>query len=711
MRPIRNQRLHGAALALAFTAGLAACSDDDKNPTTTEDPTVASIVVSSEDFETLEAALVAAELVETLSGSGPFTVFAPTDAAFEALPAGALEALLADKDALTDVLTYHVVSGSVNAAQVATLESATTLQGEDIEIAVVDGKVVLNGTVNVTMTDIQAKNGIIHVIDAVLMPPEPGPTTNTIADIVTTNPDFSTLASAVSAAGLGTTLAGTGPFTVFAPTNAAFAALPEGTLEALLADTEALTDVLLYHAIVGAEVKAETVVTLPRATAANEVDIKITVTNGEVFLNDTVKVTATDIEADNGIIHVIDAVLVPPPTLAGHLDSPDFTLLKTAVTAAELTATLDGEDQYTVFAPTNAAIQAIGSAEQLQALLGNKPKLTDLLLHHVVAGKKYASEVVAATSLEMANGLTLPITTEGGAKIGNAMIVTTDVYARNGVIHVIDAVLVPPPTIAEVVATDANFSTLLAAVSAAELVETLNGPGPFTVFAPTNAAFAKIAEADLNALLANEEMLTDVLLYHVLDGTNLASAVAAATHFTMKNGALAPVKVDGSASIAGSVITTTDIRVRNGVIHVIDTVMMPPPTIAEIVADNPDFSTLLTAVGAAELATTLDEGGPFTVFAPTNAAFAAVPSDALTALLADKDALTDVLLYHVFGGVVPASVAVTLTTAEMANGDNVSISYNAETEVLTVGGAIVTAADIWARNGVIHVIDTVLLPQ
>ncbi|HRE89886.1 MAG TPA: fasciclin domain-containing protein, partial [Myxococcota bacterium] len=161
----------------------------------------------------------------------------------------------------------------------------------------------------------------------------------------------------------------------------------------------------------------------------------------------------------------------------------------------------------------------------------------------------------------------------------------------------------------------------------------------------------------------------------------------------------------------GSGITTIDLRVRNGVIHIIDTVMMPPPTIAEIVSTNGDFSTLLTAVSTAELATTLNDGGPFTVFAPTNAAFAAVPSDDLNALLANKEALTDVLLYHVYNGVVPASVAVTLTTAEMANGDNVSIAYDAQTEVLTVGGATVTGADIWARNGVIHVINAVLLPQ
>jgi uncharacterized surface protein with fasciclin (FAS1) repeats len=709
MRPLGQRHLKASsALAILFAASVAACGDDDSKPATGS--TIAAIVQENGDFDTLEAALVAADLVATFEGDGPFTVFAPTDEAFAALPAGALDALLADKEALTDVLTYHVVSGRVTAAQVVTLESATTLQGTDIAISVVDGKVVLNGSVNVTVTDIAAKNGVIHKIDAVLIPEEPQPTTNTIADIVATNPDFTTLKTAVAAAGLGTTLAGTGPFTVFAPTNAAFAALPAGALDALLADTQALTDVLLYHAIPGAEVNAATVVTLPRATAANGVDIKITVTNGEVFLNDTVKVSVTDVEADNGIIHIIDAVLLPPPTIAGLLDGPDFALLKTAVAAAELTATLDGDTAYTVFAPTSAAIQAIGSAEQLQALLADKPRLTDLLLHHVVAGKKYASDVTTAQSFAMANGLTLPITAGATVKIGDATITRVDVYARNGVVHVIDAVLVPPPTIAQVVATNPDFETLLAAVSAAELVATLNGPGPFTVFAPTDAAFEKIAAAGLAAILADKDLLTDILLYHVIDGEQLAAAVVAKNHLTMKNGAIVPITTTGGAKIGGALITTTDLKVRNGVIHIIDTVIVPPPTIAEIVTENGDFSTLLAAVGAAELAMTLDEGGPFTVFAPNNAAFAKVDAAALTALLADKDGLTDVLLYHVFGGVVPASVAVTLDNATMANGDVLDFTYDAGAMTLTVGGSLVIATDIWARNGVIHAIDTVLFP-
>ncbi len=710
MRPLGHRHLKASSvLAFLFAASAAACGDDDDSKPASGE-TIAAVVQENGDFDTLEAALVAADLVETLEGDGPFTVFAPTDAAFAALPAGALDALLADKEALTDVLTYHVVSGRVTAAQVLTLESATTLQGTDIAISVVDGKVILNGTVNVTVTDIAADNGIIHMIDAVLMPEEPEPMTNTIADIVATNPDFTTLKTAVDAAGLGTTLAGTGPFTVFAPTNAAFAALPAGALDALLADTEALTDVLLYHAVPGAEVNAATVVTLPRATAANGVDIKITVTNGEVFLNNTVKVSVTDVEADNGIIHIIDAVLLPPPTIAGLLDGPDFALLKAAVAAAELTATLDGDTAYTVFAPTSAAIQAIGSSEQLQALLADKPRLTDLLLHHVVAGKKYASDVTAAESFAMANGLTLPITPGATVKIGDATITTVDVYARNGVVHVIDAVLVPPPTIAQVVATNPDFETLLAAVSAAELVTTLNGPGPFTVFAPTDAAFEKTAAADLAAILADKALLTDILLYHVIDGEQLAADVVAENHLTMKNGAIVPITTMGGAKIGGALITTTDLKVRNGVIHIIDTVIVPPPTIAEIVTENSDFSTLLTAVGAAELATTLDDGGPFTVFAPNNAAFAKVDSAALTALLADKDGLTDVLLYHVYGGVVPASVAVTLDNATMANGDVLDFTYNAAAMSLTVGGSLVISTDIWARNGVIHAIDTVLFP-
>jgi len=139
-----------------------------------EKQSIVEIAVADERFTTLVAALTAAELVETLSGEGPFTVFAPTNDAFAALPEGTVESLLLpeNKQALTDILLYHVVSGKVLAADVVTLTAAPTVLGKDITITVKDGKVFLNDTVEVIITDIEASNGVIHVIDAVLLPPQ-----------------------------------------------------------------------------------------------------------------------------------------------------------------------------------------------------------------------------------------------------------------------------------------------------------------------------------------------------------------------------------------------------------------------------------------------------------------------------------------------------------------------------------------------------------
>lgn len=288
--------------------------DEDMASMEEELQSIAAIAAGNDDFSTLVAALDAAGLVDTFAGDGSFTVFAPTNAAFAALPEGTLDALLADpQGALTDILTYHVIGDTVLAEQVVTLDSAETLNGAAIAIAVVDGGVVLNDNVNVTATDIIATNGVIHVIDAVLLPPtdammeEP---TQSIAEIAVANDDFSTLVTALTTANLVETLAGEGEFTVFAPTNDAFAALGD-TLNDVLADPEGLlTQILLYHVIDGI-VPAEKVVTLDEAPTLQGDVITIEVIDDGVILNGNVKVIATDIKATNGIIHVIDAVLVP----------------------------------------------------------------------------------------------------------------------------------------------------------------------------------------------------------------------------------------------------------------------------------------------------------------------------------------------------------------------------------------------------------------
>jgi transforming growth factor-beta-induced protein len=199
------------------------------------------------------------------------------------------------------------------AADVVGLKSATTLLGKDVAIKVDMGNVYINDA-QVIITDIEASNGVIHVIDSVILPPaDEAAAPGTIVDIAAADERFSTLVAAVTAAGLVDTLKGEGPFTVFAPTNDAFAALPAGTLDSLLLpeNKQQLTDILLYHVVSG-EVMAADVVGLSAAPTVLGKDITIKVQDGKVFLNDTVQVIITDIEASNGVIHVIDAVLLPP---------------------------------------------------------------------------------------------------------------------------------------------------------------------------------------------------------------------------------------------------------------------------------------------------------------------------------------------------------------------------------------------------------------
>jgi transforming growth factor-beta-induced protein len=306
-----------AACAPAPTPAPTAMPEPTKmpEPTAMPEPVLKDIVdtaVADGRFTTLVTAVQAAGLVDTLKGEGPFTVFAPTDDAFAKLPAGTIDELLKpeNKQKLTDILLYHVVSGKVMAADVTKLTSATTVFGKDVAIKVDMGNVYINDA-KVIITDIETSNGVIHVIDTVLLPPAEE-AKQTIVDIAVADGRFTTLVAALKAAGLVETLSGEGPFTVFAPTDDAFAKLPAGTVENLLKpeNLEQLKNILLYHVVSG-KVMAADVVGLTSAPTVLGQDITITVKDGKVYLNDTVQVIITDIEASNGVIHVIDAVLLP----------------------------------------------------------------------------------------------------------------------------------------------------------------------------------------------------------------------------------------------------------------------------------------------------------------------------------------------------------------------------------------------------------------
>ncbi len=271
------------------------------------DKDIVDTAVGAGSFKTLVAAVKAAGLVETLKGEGPFTVFAPTDEAFAKLPKGTVESLLKpeNKAKLQAILTYHVVSGKVMAADVVKVTGAVSVQGQQIDVVVKDGKVKVDGA-NVVKTDISCSNGVIHVIDSVILPAD-----KDIVDTAVAAGSFKTLAAALTAAGLVETLKGEGPFTVFAPTDEAFAKLPAGTVESLLLpeNREKLISILTYHVVSG-RVLASDVVKLKSAKTVNGKEARIKLSDKGVMV-DAAKVLATDIEASNGVIHVIDSVILP----------------------------------------------------------------------------------------------------------------------------------------------------------------------------------------------------------------------------------------------------------------------------------------------------------------------------------------------------------------------------------------------------------------
>ena len=380
----------------------------------------------SSGFDTLASALTSAGLVEALRGEGPFTVFAPTEAAFAALPAGTLESLTAEQ--LVDILTYHVVPGQVLAADV--MAGPVSMLNGDSALITIDGEAIAIDGANISATDVIASNGVIHVIDSVMLPP---------TDIVDTaiSSGFGTLASALISAGLIETLQSEGPFTVFAPTDAAFAALPAGTLESLTA--EQLVDILTFHVVAG-EVLSGDVMPGPVTTVNGNKVLLSADDQGNLFI-DGVAITTTDIVTSNGVIHVIDGVILPPGDIVDTAIAAGFNILASALEAVELDVALRGEGPFTVFAPSDEAFAKIP-----EAILANLTvdQLVDILTYHVIPAEVFSGDVMPGT-IEMLNGTeaTLSADDDGNLYINDAQIVATDVIASNGVIHVISDVIAP----------------------------------------------------------------------------------------------------------------------------------------------------------------------------------------------------------------------------------------------------------------------------
>lgn len=526
---------------------------------------------------------------------------------------------------------------------------------------------------------------------------------------------FETLTSALELTGLDEVLDEGGPLTIFAPTDDAFDALPDGVLDDLLDDEAALEQLLLHHAVDG-EVEAEDVVDLAYTKSLAGQTLLIEAENG-VMINDATVIEA-DLKAENGVLHVVDAVIELPAGTVVDIAAgdPDFSTLVTAVTAADLVDTLGGDGPYTVFAPPNSAFEDLPTGV-LDALLDDTDALTEVLLYHVAGAELYAADLKDGEDIDtLLDDERLSVDLDDGVMIGGAEVTSANGLATNGVIHVIDSVLLPPGlldnlfVVPEIVDNDARLSTLKTALEAADLVETLEGDGPFTLFAPTDRAFRRLPDGVLDSLLADEDALRQLLLHHVADGRVTAEDVVDVPYTKSLAGQTLLVDVeDDIVSINSAEVIDADKLGSNGVVHVIDDVLtLPAGTVVDIAIADPKLSTLVTAITTAGLEGTLSGDGPFSVFAPTNAAFDALPDGVLADLLDDTDELTRVLTYHVAGA--------ELYAADLEDGAEIDTLLTGESLTVDLDGGAkvemsnITVVDVLATNGVIHVIDAVLQP-
>ncbi|MEL7833163.1 fasciclin domain-containing protein [Fodinibius sp. Rm-B-1B1-1] len=531
-------------------------------------------------------------------------------------------------------------------------------------------------------------------------PTDPPSETGNIVEVAESNDDFSDLVSALSNAGLVSTLEDDGPFTVFAPTNDAFAGVDlSGFTE------DQLVEILSYHVVSGniasGDLSAEQSV---EALAGGNLFITA---DGEVRINDNATVVDADIEASNGVIHAIDQVVLPDSyqDVVGIISKRyGLQSLEDAVVSEELTAALQGDGPFTVFAPTNDAFD--------NAELGDQ-NLAEVLQYHVIPNEVLSGDLQAVQTVETLQGEELTIEAADGSvtitdNSGQTYEVTeADLQGTNGIVHIINGVLNPAPNIVDVATEAGNFTTLVDALGQTGLDEALQGAGPFTVFAPTDDAFSGV---DLSGF--TNEQLTEILQYHVVNANILSSDLETQQSVAALSEDSLFVTVNGEVVVNdAATVINADISASNGTIHAVDNVLLPDSyqDVVGIVSKRYNLQALEDAVVQAGLAGTLQGDGPFTVFAPTNAAFDEVDTSGLS----DQE-LQDILEYHVLPQEV-LSGDIESGTVTTVNGADLEVTVNNDGSVSLTDGAgniaTVITVDLQGTNGVVHIIDGVLLPS
>jgi len=427
-------------------------------------PTVATIATADPNFSTLATALTQENLIGILSGDGapaPFTVFAPTNNAFGNFLAGYESLETADDllglSTLSDILAYHVLSGAVRSGDIVDGSMPETFQGGTITLNTTGGLTItdeLQRVVDIVATNVTTANGVIHVLNNVIVP---NTAVNTTFDIIANSPDHTVLEQVLTDLGLVGVI-NSSTFTIFAPTDTAFANIDISGLT-----PEQVTNVVLNHALAGNFTSSDlsngyvkTNATETYSGDGNRIDLYINTDNG-VVLNGNAAVSQANLEAFNGTVHVVDAVITIPDVIDLAAANPEFSNLETALTQENLidvlkTAPGTSPAPFTVFAPDNAAFQNFltesNGFDTIQDVL-DFAQLSDVLTYHVIGDSAVrANDITDGIEPATIQGDTFLINTTDGVKITDQAdrvtdVIATDVTGSNGVIHVINNVILP----------------------------------------------------------------------------------------------------------------------------------------------------------------------------------------------------------------------------------------------------------------------------
>ena len=445
-------------MVLISSSLLVSCDDDDDDNNINEPTlTIVEIAAGAPDYSTLVSILSLPELSDLLSAASDsnseLTVFAPNNTAFGNLLTALGKSSVSELpiSLVREIIEYHIVGAKVLSTELTNGPVNTLLTNEFVTVDLTSG-VKINSS-NVIAADLEATNGVIHGIDAVLLPSFVTSALGSISETFMFDNDYTILTEALRTANLLNTVSTTQGLTLFAPSNDAFVAAGITSLDGL--DAAALSPILLYHVlgakVLSTELPADGVAT----TLSDNQNIYLGYLTNSVLINGLTQVTEVDIEKSNGVVHKINRTLVPPaPTVIdiavalSQVENPEFTVLVSLLTSpaySEITQAIIDSDNITVFAPTDAAFNEISAT--IATL--TEAQISDVLLYHAVGARVFSTGLSDGQVVSMLNSqdITVNIGTDGVSLTDTtaeaANVVEVNIQGSNGVIHVIDKVLIP----------------------------------------------------------------------------------------------------------------------------------------------------------------------------------------------------------------------------------------------------------------------------